>query len=641
MQLLEEILNDSIEMIQVSDAETLTMIYANEPARKYTDHSDRPYQGKHCYEYMMGLTEQCPFCPLKHLGEGECFETEVDNGQEVFAVKTRKIVWEGKEAFVEYAWNITDRHRKSEEALRNALAAAEHANKAKTTFLSNMSHDIRTPMNAIIGYTALAATHIDNKDLVQDYLNKINISSTHLLSLINDVLDMSRIESGSVKIEETEVHIPDILHDLRTIIQGNISAKQLDLYIDTQDVMHEDIITDKLRLNQVLLNLISNAVKFTPVGGMINVRVSEKPCSMNGYTTFEFSIKDNGIGMSKEFQEHVFDSFSRERTTTKTGISGTGLGMAITKNVIDMMGGTISLKSEEGKGTEFIVTIPCKLSDKTIIYGPIPELQGARALVVDDDINTCMSVSKMLRSIEMRADWTVSGKEAVVRAQEAYEQKDEFRAYIIDWLMPDMNGIETVRRIRNVIGEGTPIIILTAYDWSDIEKEAREAGVTAFVAKPIFMSELRSVLTRPMTVEVPVKRQHRMNHAGKKILLVEDNELNREIAEAILMEAGLIVDSVEDGTDAVERMSSGQGEYYDMILMDIQMPKMDGYTATREIRTLANNKIANIPIVAMTANAFEEDKEKAFKAGMNAHIAKPIDKEVVMEILDRVFEGEK
>ena len=362
---------------------------------------------------------------------------------------------------------------------------------------------------------------------------------------------------------------------------------------------------------------------------------------MNGYTTFEFSIKDNGIGMSKEFQEHVFDSFSRERTTTKTGISGTGLGMAITKNVIDMMGGTISLKSEEGKGTEFVITIPCKLSDKKITYGPIPELQGARVLVVDDDINTCMSVSKMLRSIEMRADWTVSGKEAVVRAQEAYEQKDEFRAYIIDWLMPDMNGIETVRRIRNVIGEGTPIIILTAYDWSDIEKEAREAGVTAFVAKPIFMSELRSVLTRPMTVEVPAKRQHRMNHTGKKILLVEDNELNREIAEAILTEAGLVVDSVEDGTDAVERMSSGQGEYYDMILMDIQMPKMDGYTATREIRTLANNKIANIPIVAMTANAFEEDKEKAFKAGMNAHIAKPIDKEVVMEILDRVFEGEK
>ena len=496
-------------------------------------------------------------------------------------------------------------------------------------------------MNAIIGYTALAATHIDNKELVQDYLNKINISSTHLLSLFNDVLDMSWIESGSVKIEETEVHIPDILHDLRTIIQGNISAKQLDLYIDTQDVLHEDIITDKLRLNQILLNIISNAVKFTQVGGMINVRVLEKPCSMNGYTTFEFSIKDNGIGMSKEFQEHVFDSFSRERTTTKTGISGTGLGMAITKNVIDMMGGTISLKSEEGKGTEFIIMIPCKLLDKKITYGPIPELQGARALVVDDDINTCMSVSKMLRSIEMRADWTVSGKEAIVRAKEAYEQKDEFRAYIIDWLMPDMNGIETVRRIRNVIGEGTPIIILTAYDWSDIEKEAREAGVTEFVAKPIFMSELRSVLTRPMTVEVLVKRQQRMNHAGKKILLVEDNELNREIAEAILTEAGMVVDSVEDGTDAVERMSSGQGEYYDMILMDIQMPKMDGYTATREIRTLANNKIANIPIVAMTANAFEEDKEKAFKAGMTAHIAKPIDREVVMEILDRVFEGEK
>lgn len=272
------------------------------------------------------------------------------------------------------------------------------------------------------------------------------------------------------------------------------------MYIDTQDIVHENVITDKLRLNQILLNVVGNAIKFTPTGGMINLRISEKPCSKKGYTTFEFRIKDNGIGMSKEFHEHVFDSFSRERSSTKCGIPGTGLGMAITKNIVDMMNGTITLTSQEGKGTEFVITLDFKLLDTVMVYGPIPELAGARALVVDDDIHTCTSVSKMLRDIEMRADWSTSGKEAIIRAKEAFEQKDAFEVYIIDWLMPDMNGIETVRRIRGVIGDSASIIILSAYDWADIEQEAREAGVTAFVEKPIFMSELRKVLTQPIAL---------------------------------------------------------------------------------------------------------------------------------------------
>ena len=273
------------------------------------------------------------------------------------------------------------------------------------------------------------------------------------------------------------------------------------------------------------------------------------------------------------------------------------------------------------------------------MYGPIPELVGARALVVDDDVHTCMSVSKMLREIEMRADWSTSGKEAVIRAQEAFEENDAFKAYIIDWLMPDMNGIETVRRIRAVIGDETPIIILTAYDWSDIEQEAKEAGVTAFVEKPIFMSELRRVLTKPMEIKEETSQQtERENrYSGKKVLLVEDNELNREIATALLEEIGIIVDSVEDGTDAVERMNEVEDDMYDLIFMDIQMPKMNGYMTTREIRTLKNNKKANIPIVAMTANAFEEDKKKAFKAGMNAHVAKPIDIKTILSVFDQVF----
>ena len=536
-----------------------------------------------------------------------------------------------------------EREIEQDKNLRNALAAAEHANQAKTAFLNNMSHDIRTPMNAIIGFTALATTHTGNTELVLEYLKKIQTSGQHLLSLINDVLDMSRIESGSVRIEYTAVHLPDVLHDLRTIIQGSVHSKQQDLYIDTQDVLHEDIITDKLRLTQVLLNIISNAVKYTPVGGMVNIRVSEKPCRREGYTTLIFSVKDNGIGMSPEFCKQVFDSFSREYTVTENGIGGTGLGMAITKNIVDMMGGTITVESEAGKGTEFTVVLECETSGVTVKREPIPELKGARALVVDDDAETCMSVSKMLREIEMTADWTTSGKEAVLRVKEAYEQNREFKVYIIDWLMPDMNGIETVRRIRMVVGPESPIIILTAYDWSDIEQEAREAGVTAFVSKPLFLSELREVLMSPeqrafiRNENQKLQVEGQRSYEGKKVLLVEDNELNREIATAIMEEIGLDVDSVEDGTDAVNIMSSASGSKYDLIFMDIQMPKMDGYTATREIRTLNKPKCANIPIIAMTANAFEEDRKKAIKAGMTGHIAKPISKDVILENLDQIF----
>ena len=523
-------------------------------------------------------------------------------------------------------------------ALTDALAAAEHANKAKTTFLNNMSHDIRTPMNAIIGFTALAAAHLDNVETTRDYLGKISTSSNHLLSLINDILDMSRIESGQVKIDENEVHLPDVLHDLRTIIQSSITSKQQDLFIDTQDIMNEDIITDKLRLNQILLNIVSNAIKFTPVGGTISIRITEKPCKLSGYATYEFRIKDNGIGMSEGFQKHIFESFSREQTSTVSGIQGTGLGMSITKNIVDMMGGDISIRSEEGKGTEFTVRLDCRLSDNVVKYEPVPELQGARALVVDDDTDTCMSVSKMLRKIGMRADWTVSGKESIVRAREAYEEGDEFKAYIIDWLMPDMNGIETVRRIRKVIGDSTPIIILTAYDWSDIETEAREAGVTAFVSKPLFMSELREVLTRPIITKAKKKEVgDDVDLNGKRILLVEDNDLNQEIASEILSNLGLVVDTANDGIAAVEKVASSPSGSYDLVLMDIQMPNMDGYTATREIRKLPDSSKADIPIVAMTANAFDEDKEKAFTCGMNGFISKPINIKILISTLKTIF----
>lgn len=411
-----------------------------------------------------------------------------------------------------------EREIEQDKNLRNALAAAEHANKAKTVFLNNMSHDIRTPMNAIIGFTALATAHIDNTELVLDYLKKIHTSGQNLLSLINDVLDMSRIESGSVEIEYAAVHLPDILNDLKTIIQGSSYSRQQKLSIDTQDILYEDIITDKLRLTQVLLNISSNAVKFTPAGGRISICVSEKPCNRDGFATVIFRVKDNGNGMSQEFRKHVFDSFSREHTVTENGIGGSGLGMAIAKNIVDMMGGTIQVESEVGKGTEFTVAFECKIAGAAVKQEPAPEP-------------------------------------------------------------------------------------------GDLIKSENQ--------KP----------------QVESKR----NYKGKKALLVEDNELNREIATAIIKEIGLDVDIAEDGTDAVNMMSSAEGRKYDLIFMDIQMPKMDGYTATREIRTLDDPKCANIPIIAMTANAFEEDRKKAIKAGMNGHIAKPISADAILENLDQIF----
>ena len=528
---------------------------------------------------------------------------------------------------------------KMNQALSEAVRAAETANKAKSTFLSNMSHDIRTPMNAIIGFTTLAVSNIDDKKRVQDYLGKILSSSNHLLSLINDILDMSRIESGKIHLEETEVSLSEVLHDLKTIISGQIHAKQLELYMDAMDVTNEDVYCDKTRLNQVLLNLLSNAVKFTPAGGTVSVRIRQCHGTQKGSELYEIRVKDNGIGMSQEFVQKIFSPFERERTSTVSRTQGTGLGMAITKNIVDMMGGTIEVQTEQGKGTEFIVRLPFRTQPEHQRTEKIAELEGLKALVVDDDFNTCDSVTKMLVRVGMRSEWTLSGQEAVLRARQSMELGDAFHAYIIDWRLPDMNGIEVTRQIRS-LGDDTPIIILTAYDWSDIEAEARAAGVTAFCAKPLFMSDIRETLmtaigqsqSEPEDSVLPAAGS---DFRGRCILLVEDNELNREIAVEILNEYGFLVDTAENGAEAVEKVKNSTSGKYDLVLMDVQMPVMNGYEATKQIRALDDPALAGITILAMTANAFDEDRKKALKCGMDGFLSKPIVIEELISTLQK------
>ena len=570
---------------------------------------------------------------LKGLLSGQ--QREWDHEYEHVETKERRwfhIIAMGSEVEgrTKYILVMSDRtaDRQVNHALSDAVAAAETANRAKSTFLSNMSHDIRTPMNAIIGFTTLALSNIDDTERVKDYLAKTLASSNHLLSLINDVLDMSRIESGKIHLEEVEVNLSDVLHDLKTIVSGQIFAKQLELYMDAMDVADEDVYCDKTRLNQILLNLLSNAIKFTPAGGTVSVRVRQLAGKVRGCGQYEFRIKDNGIGMSPEFAQRIFEPFERERTSTVSKIQGTGLGMAITKNIVDMMGGTIEVQTAQGKGTEFIVCVPMRAQTEQRPVEKITELEGLKALVVDDDFNTCDSVTKMLVKVGMRAEWTLSGKEAVLRARQSIEMSDAYHAYIIDWRLPDMNGIEVTRRIRS-LHDDTPIIILTAYDWSDIEVEAKAAGVTAFCSKPMFMSDLRETLMSALGQKQTDAAQGLLpeknaDFKGKQILLVEDNELNREIAQEILREYGFRVDTAENGAVAVEKVSTAAPGSYDLVLMDVQMPIMDGYTATRQIRALDDPARAKLPILAMTANAFDEDRRNALESGMNGFLSKPI-----------------
>ena len=571
------------------------------------------------------------------------YRTNCDGELRYFQMKAvRTGNWEKRRGAVLGFRSVDDETRSEMEKksiLEGALMQANRASKAKSIFLSNMSHDIRTPMNAIVGFTTLAINHIDSRDQVEEYLKKIMSSGNHLLSLINDVLDMSRIESGKMHLEEKPCSLPEILHGLQNIIQGDVNAKQLEFYVDTIDVFDEEIYCEKLRLNQVLLNLLSNAVKYTMTGGTISFRITEKAGAPEGFAYYEFHIRDTGIGMSEEFVAHIFEPFERERNSTISGIQGTGLGMAITKNIVDMMNGVIEVKSTLNVGTECKVSFMFRLNTEERKPVELLEFKNCHALVVDDDFNTCDSVSYMLQQIGMRAEWTLSGKEAVLRTRQALTRKDDYDVYIVDWLLPDVNGIEVVRRIRRETGGNVPVIVLTAYDWSDIEDEAREAGVSAFCSKPLFLSELRSCLNSLVNnydSGKEYKRRAKRDHT-ERILLAEDNVLNQEIAVELLSEEGFQVEVADNGQMAVEMLEKSDPGYYQLVLMDVQMPVLDGYGAARKIRSFGNKELASIPIFAMTANAFEEDKQEALHNGMNGHIAKPIDVKKLISTLDRVL----
>jgi len=519
--------------------------------------------------------------------------------------------------------------------LAQALTEAQNANNAKTTFLNSMSHDIRTPMNAIIGFTSLAISHIEQTSAVRDYLNKIMTSSEHLLSLINDVLDMSRIESGKVQIDLKEEFFPDVMKDLKNILQPEIKAKKLNFYIDMVDVVHENIICDKLRLNQILINLSSNAIKFTESGGTVGIKVLEKKSAIPAEARFEFHVIDTGIGMSEEFINHIFEPFTREENNTVRRIQGTGLGMAITKNIIELMNGQISVISEQGKGSEFIVDLAFRTGESENKIEVIKKLENYRTLIVDARVDTCLNHSKMLKNLGLRTEWTTSGKEAEFRAKIAEDEKDPFKVFVIDCFKEDLSAFEIVQKIKSTNQNENPIIIITADDVSEIEEQVKDAGVTAICNKPLFMSEFYEVLEG---TEIPKESQKKSEivsekYKGKRVLLVDDVELNQEIAIEILHEAGIQVEVCGNGQEAVDMLSKSKPGYFDLVLMDIMMPVLDGHEATKKIRKLENLELANIPIIAMTANAFDEDRKAAIESGMNDYLAKPFQIEKLYELM--------
>ncbi len=529
-------------------------------------------------------------------------------------------------------------YRLSQQQMRELYKAekeAVKANKAKSEFLSSMSHDIRTPMNGIVGMTAIAMANAEDTARVKDCLTKIALSSKHLLGLINDVLDMSKIESGKLSLNMSQISLRETMDNIVNIAQPQIKARNQHFDIFIQKIQAEDVCCDSIRLNQVLINLLSNAIKFTPEGGYVNVYLEQEASPAgDAYVRCHFRVKDNGIGMTQEFQEKIFETFSREKNLRVDRTEGTGLGMAITKAIVDAMNGTIEVKSAPGEGSEFHIVLDL---EKAAVREEEMVLPPWRMLVVDNNKDLCLSAVSSLKEIGIEAQWAMDGRTAVEMVKKCHQEKNDYEIVLLDWKMPEMDGLHTAREMRKHLGDNVPILIISAYDWSDIEQEAEEAGIQGFISKPLFKSNLFLGLSRYM-LDTPVKEAEKktdyQEFAGKRILLAEDNDLNWEIAEAILSEAGFALERAENGQVCVEKFSQSEAGFYDIILMDIRMPVMNGYEASKAIRALDRPDV-NLPILAMTADAFSDDIQHCLDCGMNEHIAKPIDINRLTQILKK------
>lgn len=759
-------------IVYVSDLHTYELKYMNrEGCRAFgVTNEELLSKRKTCYEVLQGRTEPCPFCTNPYLEEDSFYEWKFYNPhlQKTLLLKDRKLLWEGSDARIEFATDITEYRNKIESkekeresvlkslpggiarvdardartilwyganflpmigytkeqfeqelhsqcsyvhpddlskvtgimeelkgtekiiitemkvitrngdvrtltttfsyengdasedgipsfysvgiditeikkeqklqaaALEDAYHAAQIANTAKTAFLSNMSHDIRTPMNAIIGMTAIAAGNIGNPDKVLDCLKKIGHSSRHLLGLINEVLDMSRIESGQVNLSEDKFSLSELLQNVLEICQPLLREKRHKIKVNIGKVRNERLIGDMEHLQQVFVNFLSNSIKYTPDEGLIELELIEKEHHMAGFSLFQFVFRDNGIGMSEEFLPHIFDAFSRAQDSRINKIQGTGLGMAISQNVIHMMNGAIQVESELGKGTCFTINVPLRLQDP--VEGDTKELMDLPVLVVDDDQDVCEGACLLLKEIGMLGNWVLTGAKAVEEVVRAHVQAEDYFAVILDWKMPVMNGLDTAKAIRAQVGPDIPIIIISAYDYSEVEEDLTNAGVNAFISKPLFKSKMvqvfRTLIDGMDCVKTTSKdSESSANLAGLRVLLVEDNELNREIAWEILSTAGADVDTAVNGREAVDKFSLSSSGPYDAILMDIQMPVMNGYEASQKIRSLGRSDAQTVPILALTANAFLEDVIESQRAGINEHISKPISAEKLSSII--------
>lgn len=519
--------------------------------------------------------------------------------------------------------------------LEKARKEAVHANKAKSEFLSNMSHDIRTPMNAIVGMTAIATANIDDKQQVQNCLKKITLSSRHLLGLINDVLDMSKIESGKLTLNMDQVSLREVMDSIVSIAQPQVRSKHQQFDVFIHDISTENVCCDSVRLNQVLLNILGNALKFTPDGGLIQVSLYEEESPQGeDYVRTHIIVKDNGIGMTPEIKEKIFESFVREDSARVRRTEGSGLGMAITKYIVDTMGGTIDVESEQGKGSEFHVTLDLQRAETLEEEMILPEWN---ILVVDDDQQLCESTTSSLKSIGVKADWALNAEKALAMLDQRAKARDNYHIILLDWKLPDMDGITAAKEIRSRFGDETPIMLISAYDWSEIEAEAKDAGITGFISKPLFRSTLFYGL-KPFVNSGDAPEEHQevkcADFTGRRVLLAEDNDLNWEIANELLSDLGMELDWAENGRICVDKFEASPVGFYDAVLMDLRMPVMTGYEATEAIRSL-DRPDKDIPIIAMTADAFSEDIKKCLDAGMNAHVAKPIDVREVARLLEK------